>query len=235
LLSGLRIKPLASSNLATSATTWGNAPSAVAAGGAFSCFGADGLNSGLDWGQLGLSDKGTDAQKDRLGDVAGLPRPWDIASCPDPDLRRDVWQWYEAVVTWFNHEYVWDPAAGMIPPCWPQHPHLVHDIGVLADQRRMIAQAHNSNSLEEWHRYSVPAFFDRLHGRVKQHCDDHHQPWPARARFSRHETEALGRVARTTNEADGVSIKTNAFNPPPLRLVDQETGRTIDPVTGELT
>ena len=52
---------------------------------------------------LYLSDEGTDAQKERLGDVALLPRPWDIATCTDPDLRRDVWEWYEAVVTWFNH------------------------------------------------------------------------------------------------------------------------------------
>jgi hypothetical protein len=175
-----------------------------------------------------------DAQKDRLGEVALLPRPWDIASCTDPDLRRDVWEWYEAVATWFNHEYVWDPAAGMIPPCWPQHPHLVHDIGVLADQRRMIALAHNSNSLEEWHRYSVPALFDRLHERVKQHCDDQHQPWPARARFSRYLADLEGRSIQYDSEAE-----TNAAEPrlaePVLRLVDSETGRPINSETGEVT
>jgi hypothetical protein len=183
---------------------------------------------------LYLSDEGTDAQKERLGDVALLPRPWDIATCTDPDLRRDVWEWYEAVVTWFNHEYVWDPAAGMIPPCWPQHPHLVHDIGVLADQRRMIALANNSNSLEEWHRYSVPAFFDRLHERVKQHCDDHHQPWPARARFSRH----LADVERRSIQYDSGSVATSAeprLAEPVLRLVDRETGRPINPETGDVT
>ena len=37
----------------------------------------------------------------------------------------------EAVVTWLNHEYVWD-AAGVTPPCWPQHCHLLHKIAVLA-------------------------------------------------------------------------------------------------------
>lgn len=143
---------------------------------------------------LFLSDEGTDEQKERLGEADLLPRPWDIATCTAADLRRDVWQWYERVVTWFNHEYVWDPAAGMIPPCWPLHPHLVHDIGVLADQRRMIAQAINSNSLEEWHRYSVPAFLERLNDRIRQHCDDQHQPWPARARFARHGRRNGGKV-----------------------------------------
>jgi hypothetical protein len=29
-------------------------------------------------------------------------------------------------VTWLNHEYVWD-VADVIPPCWPQHSHLVHE------------------------------------------------------------------------------------------------------------
>lgn len=82
----------------------------------------------------------------------------------------------------------------MIPPCWPQHPHLIHDIGVLADQRRLIALATNSNSLEEWHRYSVPAFLERLADRVKQHCDDKHQSWPARARFCRHVSQQRVRL-----------------------------------------
>lgn len=38
---------------------------------------------------LYLSENGTQAQKDRLGDAALLPRPWDIATCTDPDLRSE--------------------------------------------------------------------------------------------------------------------------------------------------
>ena len=72
----------------------------------------------------------------------------------------------------------------MIPTCWALHPHLVHEIGVLADQRRRAALALNSNALEEWHRYSVPSFIDRLMERLKQHCDAQHQAWPARNRFN---------------------------------------------------
>jgi hypothetical protein len=37
----------------------------------------------------------------------------------------------EAVVTWLNHEYVWD-LADVIPPCCPQQAYLVHEIAVLA-------------------------------------------------------------------------------------------------------
>ena len=164
-----------------------------------------------------------------------LPRPWDIATCTDPDLRRDVWEWYEQFVTWFNHEYVWDPAAGMIPPCWPRHPHLVHDIGVLADQRRMIAQATNSNSLEEWHRYAIPAFLGRLRDRIKQHCDENHQPWPARTRFGRHQSVPQADSRNAAIRADVGSLDEPPAVPvrPRLWLVD-ENGDTIDPETGQV-
>ena len=101
---------------------------------------------------------------------ARRPRP----TCPDPGtrpaaptrrLRAELWHWLDNVVTWLNHEYVWDPAAGIIPPCWPQHPHLVHEIAVLADQRRRAGLDLTSSSLEEWHRYCLPAFLERLKAR----------------------------------------------------------------------
>src|SRR5688572_28872202 len=59
----------------------------------------------------------------------------------------EVWSWLEAVVTWLNHEYVWD-TGDVMPPCWPQHPHLVREIAVLADQRHRAGQALTSEALE---------------------------------------------------------------------------------------
>lgn len=125
-----------------------------------------------------------DATKLALGNPAKLARPWDPPTCTDRQLRAELWIWLDQFVTWFNHEYVWDPNAGMIPTCWPLHPHLVHEIGVLADQRRRAALALTSKALEEWHRYSLPAFLDRTRERVKLHCDARHQTWPARSRFA---------------------------------------------------
>jgi hypothetical protein len=69
----------------------------------------------------------------------------------------------------------------MIPVCWPQHPHLVHEIAVLADQRRRAGHALTSDALEEWHRYNLPAFTERMKSRLRNHCEDGHQPWPAKA------------------------------------------------------
>jgi hypothetical protein len=50
-------------------------------------------------------------------------------------LRQQLWCWLDAVVDWLVTEDVWE-VGDMIPVCWPQHPHLVHEIAVLADQRR---------------------------------------------------------------------------------------------------
>lgn len=55
---------------------------------------------------------------------------------------------FEDVVIWLNREYTWD-ASGLIPSCWPLHPHLVHELAVLADQRRRAGLAMTSDALEE--------------------------------------------------------------------------------------
>lgn len=115
-----------------------------------------------------------------------LPRPWDPASCVLPELRAQVWDWLERVVVWVNHEYAWD-IAGTIPACWVQHPHLVHEVAVLADRRRRAALALTSADLEEFHRSVLPDFITRMHTRLRAHCEDReHQPWPSRGRHVRH-------------------------------------------------
>ena len=76
---------------------------------------------------------------------------------------------FPEVVDWLISEYVWE-AADTIPACWPQHPHLVHEIAVLADQRRRAGHALTSDALEEWHRYSLPAFTERVKSRLRNHA-----------------------------------------------------------------
>ena len=134
--------------------------------------------------ELQRSANGTSDQILALGDIHELPRPWEPESCP-ARLRGEIWAWLEQVVDWLNTDYSWDP-DGLIPACWPHHPHLVHEIAVLADQRRLAGQALTSDLLEEWHRYTLPSFHDRLRSRIRSHCDDDHQPWPARGRHTRY-------------------------------------------------
>lgn len=132
---------------------------------------------------LYLAQSGTEIEKRRIGLPANLPHPWDPPSCTDQALRWELWTWLDAVATWINTEYCWDPnTTPYIPACWPQHPHITHELAVLADQRRRCNLAADSNLLEHWHAYTLPGFHARLHERLGDHCDDTHQPWPARER-----------------------------------------------------
>lgn len=186
--------------------------------------------------QLFLAVNGTAGTKKRMGDPAHLPRPWDPPTCRKPALRRELWVWLEEVVIWFNHEYVWDHNAGLIPGCWPQHPHLVHEVALLADQRRRAALDNTSSSLEDWHRFCVPAFLERLKNRTKNSCDEHHTSWPAERRFARH-TSRDNRAARAGTFKADVAELTPASPvqplPPRLEVVRTANGDLVDPVTGE--
>jgi hypothetical protein len=74
---------------------------------------------------------------------------------------------------------VFDPVV-VIPACWPQHAHLVHELAVLADRRRSADLGLASELLEEWHRFALLAFLDRMRHRVGDHCtDDHAAVWPS--------------------------------------------------------
>ena len=158
-----------------------------------------------------------------------LPRPWDPASCETTQLRKEVWSWLEAVVTWLNHEYVWD-VADVIPPCWPHHPHLMHEIAVLADQRRRAGLAPTSDALEEWHRYSLPSFTERMKTRLRNHCQENHQSWPAKGRHTRHIADASRHRRMQTYAADlGASKPLHRHTQSPrLGLVDLDTGEIKD-------
>ena len=187
----------------------------------------------LAYRDLNLATNGNDDQKQQIGNPALLPRPWEPAACRDPNLRAQIWQWLENVVVWLNRDYTWDVAA-MIPACWPSHPHLVHEIAVVADQRRRAGLALTSDAMEEWHRYCLPAFTDRLRARLKAHCEDDHAAWPGRSRHSQHLSQRD--LDRRENSFAG---DLNALQPPAVRqraprlgLIDLETGE-VQEIDGE--
>lgn len=190
------------------------------------------------YAELAIAAGGNPQQRRSLGDSRLLARPWDPATCADPDLRAEVWAWLEEVVCWLNHEYVWD-AEAMIPPCWPRHPHLVHEIAVLADLRWRAGDALTGDVLEEWHRYALPAFTERVRQRIRQHCQDRgHQSWPAQGRHTRHLAAEAVQDRATVFRAD---IRTSTAPPGPpargpstrphLQVVD---GMRVDVETGEI-
>jgi hypothetical protein len=183
----------------------------------------------LAYRELDLVSNGAQDQLLALRDLRNLPRPWDPATCQTPQLRKEVWSWLEAVVTWLNHEYVWD-VADVIPPCWPQHPHLVHEIAVLADQRRRAGLGLTSDALEEWHRYSLPSFTERMNMRLRSHCQEDHQSWPAKGRHTRHTSEASRHKRMNIYAADAHAVKSlhRQTQSPRLGLVDLDTGEIND-------
>ena len=124
-------------------------------------------------------------QAPTVGVADDLPRPWDPTTCHDPQLRREVWQWLDQVVDWINTEYAWN-VDGLIPECWYLHPHLVHELGTVADQRRRAAAAYTSDDLEEWQRYCLPSFLERMRHRMGSYCGDTHKAHPGRARIFRY-------------------------------------------------
>jgi hypothetical protein len=177
--------------------------------------------------ELHIAATGTEAERAPLGDPRLLPRPWDPASCRGTNLRKQVWDWLDAVVIWLNVEYAWD-VAGLIPECWPQHPHMVHEIAVLADRRRRAAHAFDSDLLHEWHHSSLPAFTDRMQARIQNYCEEVHQPWPARSRHARH----LSPHSAETRHADFTSdVRAAEHQPtlqPRLAVVNLDTGDIIE-------
>ncbi|HEY3410714.1 MAG TPA: hypothetical protein VGK53_21305, partial [Propionicimonas sp.] len=185
------------------------------------------------YNDLYFAVNGDEQKKKQIGNPNKLPRPLDPPTCTKPALRRELWKWLDEVVIWFNHEYVWDHNAGMIPACWPQHPHLVHEIAVLADQRRRAGIDPTSSALEEWHRYGVPGFLERLKTRTKNGCDEHHAEWPAEGRYRRQDS-GIAVSERASRFADDVStLAPPTLQPVPtqpvLHLVRSPSGELIDP------
>ncbi len=114
--------------------------------------------------------------------LAMLPRPWDPPTCP-PELRQLVYTWLDHVVAWINEEHTWR-VERLIPICWMQHPHIVHELATVASLRWEAEYAVTAAVLEEWHRYTLPMFLDRIVQRIGvTGCPPgRHQPSPGDAR-----------------------------------------------------
>jgi hypothetical protein len=189
-------------------------------------FPAPGQLVALAYRELERAANGSPEQIRALGDARLLPRPWEPGSCRSPLLREQLWCWLEEVVAWLITEYVWE-VGDSVPACWPQHPHLVHEIAVLADQRRRAGHALTSDALEEWHRHKLPAFTERMKSRLRNHCEDGHQPWPAKGRYIRYAAEISRRARQDSFATDVGAVRptdAKGRRRPRLGLVDLDTG-----------
>ncbi len=115
---------------------------------------------------------------------------------------------------------------------------------MLADLRRRAGLALTGDAIEEWHRYALPAFVDRMRHRVGQHCSKGHESWPGQGRHARHLAAGAAGEREATfaadvaalhheDEAPGAPAGRRAWSNsgPGLRPVD---GRKVEPDTGKV-
>ena len=132
--------------------------------------------------QLRLAALSPPEDDKELRRLAMLPHPWDPAACP-PELRCVIYTWLDDVVAWINEDHTWR-VDRVIPNCWPDHPHIVHELAVVACLRFEADYAITAAVLEEWHRYTLTMFLDRITVRVgATGCPPgKHQPHPGQSR-----------------------------------------------------
>lgn len=103
---------------------------------------------------------------------------------------------------------------------------------MLADQRRRAGTALTSDALEQWHRYSLPAFKERMRTRVANHCETGHQPWPAKGRQARHINDSSHNARAVAFTGD---IRSSTTRGPDRPLRNTPLLGIVHPDTGELT
>jgi hypothetical protein len=143
-----------------------------------------------------------------LLDVDELPRPWEPASCTS-GTRAVIWIWLDEVATWINDQHLWSVSRPGIPECWPDHPHIIHDLAAVACARYYASLTLNPLALETWHRDTLPAFLSRLTERIGDSCQPgEHAPRPRHerdkmfARGRKQRNRRYGADAQSTAEAN---------------------------------
>ena len=120
--------------------------------------------------------------QDELRRLATLPRPWEPASCQS-ELRNLIYIWLDDVVAWINEQHTWR-VDRMIPICWAEHPHIVHELATVACLRWEAGYSVTPVGLEIWQRLTLPTFLDRIAQRIgPTGCPPgRHQPNPGGGR-----------------------------------------------------
>lgn len=107
-------------------------------------------------------------------------RPWDPHTYA-PELQPELWDWYDRAAAWINEQYTWRTDQ-VIPACWPQHPHIAHELTVVI-YLRWHADVEGAETLEAWQRQAYPTFCDRMAARLGDGCRrGKHDRWPGQSR-----------------------------------------------------
>jgi hypothetical protein len=143
------------------------------------------------------------------GDLSNLPRPWDPSTC-SRELRAAVWSWCDKVAAWINHEYAWRPTQ-MIPLCWPHHAHIARELPVLAFQRWTAQESTGYEATDDWHRYALPMFLERMQSRLGESAcrTGKHVDWPAEGRVAAYNAAEAVADRQSVIHRDGHRVVTD--------------------------
>lgn len=141
-------------------------------------------------------------------DLRSTPRPWEPSTCPR-DLREAIWLWCDGVVEWINYEYIWR-SAQTIPACWLHHRHIARELPLLAVQRWRADTSTGLDATDEWHRYALPMFLDRLRDRIGEGAcmSGKHDGWPAEPRAAAYSDAAAVDARQTVIHHDAHPVVT---------------------------
>jgi hypothetical protein len=152
--------------------------------------------------ELRVAVASTDETEHEARRVAMMPRPWDPSAC-GPELRRSVYLWLDSVTGWINEDHTWRTDR-VVPICWDLHPHIVHELATVACLRWEATFARTPAALEEWHRFTLPAFLTRVVERIGDTgCPPgRHQPSPGIGRNSIYGDHAESARRRSRRSCD---------------------------------
>lgn len=141
--------------------------------------------------QLDKAASQEDIDEEEQARLADLPRPWDPGTCLG-QTRIELWAWLGEVARWINEQHLWSVSRPGIPECWPAHPHLIHELASLACARYYAGFGFAPNLHEDWHRYGLPSFLERLRDRIGDGCQpSRHQVRPRTERDEKHASERV--------------------------------------------
>jgi hypothetical protein len=156
--------------------------------------------------ELRLAAERPPESKEELRWLAEMPRPWDPPSSP-PSMQESLWRWLDEVAAWINEEHTWR-VDRLVPMCWKQHPHIAHELATVACLRVNAMYAVTPDALEDWYKYTLPPFLDRIAQRIGSGgCPPaRHQPCPGAARHERHRQAMMDVPMSSSARSDGHKV-----------------------------
>lgn len=116
-----------------------------------------------------------------------------------------MYLWLDDVVAWINEQHTWRTNR-IVPHCWSEHPHLVHELSIVACLRWEAGLDLTPDAIHEWQRRTLPETLLRIVDVLGDGgCPPgRHQASPGESRHAlyRNRGQVAERQARIAQDAD---------------------------------